>query len=277
MARRSDTPAPGGIQGGRQALRYVAFGLGSVAVLMLLAATASRADQFLVADQRVLLPGPPEPGTSSTYFRVEGTFHTAEQQVEQVFAHDFGRSIYLCPIAERRRELRGIDWVKDASVLRVWPNRIIIRITERTPVAFVQIAGVNRTMRTAYIDSEGVLLNPQRAVKLNLPVLTGILPAEKREAREEKVKRMLRLQQELGPLMEKVSEIDASDVDNLKITESLENRAIVLMVGNQKYSQRLQNFLNNAQQIKQRMPDATVLDLRLPDRITAVGGTARVE
>ena len=37
------------------------------------------------------------------------------------------------PLAERRRRLLAIDWVEDASVSRLWPNRVLVRITERKP------------------------------------------------------------------------------------------------------------------------------------------------
>ena len=35
----------------------------------------------------------------------------------------FGRSIFSIPLEERRRRLLAIDWVEDASVSRIWPNR----------------------------------------------------------------------------------------------------------------------------------------------------------
>ena len=36
-------------------------------------------------------------------------------------------------LAERRRHLLAVDWVSTASVTRVWPNRIVVIVTERTP------------------------------------------------------------------------------------------------------------------------------------------------
>ena len=50
-----------------------------------------------------------------------------------------GRSVYLIPLDERRATLRTVDWVKDASVARVWPNRVVVRVAERKPVAFVTL------------------------------------------------------------------------------------------------------------------------------------------
>ena len=45
-------------------------------------------------------------------------------QIRHVFAEDFGRSLYLVPIAETpAEELLEIDWVEDATVSKVGRTR----------------------------------------------------------------------------------------------------------------------------------------------------------
>ena len=232
---------------------------------------ASQIEQFVITDQQFVLQGPPEPGIRSEHFQIAGIMHASEQQITDVFVRDFGRSVYLCPIAERRRRLLAVDWVKEASVSRVWPNRILVHIKERTPVAFVQIDAPDGSMLYGLVDSDGVMLDPQRASKLALPVIAGVLTAPKDEAkRRDQVKRFLRLQTELGMMMDKISEIDVTDLENLKITQNFDGRALTLMLGNQQFLQRYRNFVDNYVEIRKRLPDAVVLDLRLKDRITAV-------
>jgi cell division protein FtsQ len=278
MARRSSAAASvdGPVQGSGRAARLVQI-LGSVfnwtmAVCVLIGGlwAAAQIEQFIITDKRFELQGPPEPGTRSEYFQIDGVVHASEQSILDVFARDFGRSIYLCPIRERRRRLLGIDWVREASVSRIWPNRIIVRITERTPVAFVQLPGADGTMLYGLVDAEGVMLDPQRASKLALPVLAGISGKETETARRDRVRRFLRLQSEMGNLMDNVSEIDVSDPENLRITQSFDNRALTLMLGNRDYLHRYRNFTDNYVEIRRRLPNAVVLDLRLRDRITAV-------
>jgi cell division protein FtsQ len=230
-------------------------------------------EQFLISDSRFLLTGPPEPGVPSDTFRIEGVVNASDQQIIAVFLRDFGRSLYLCPIQERRRKLLAIDWVKDASVNRLWPNRIIVRVTERVPVAFVQTPAVDGTLMNGLIDEEGVLLDPQRASKLPLPVLVGIPSRDTETMRRDRVRRFLRLQSELGTHMAKISEVDVSDIDNLRVVQQFDNRAVTLMLGNQKYRERFETFLSNVEEIRQRLPGATILDLRLKGRITAIGGS----
>jgi cell division protein FtsQ len=232
-------------------------------------------ERFLITDDRFVLPGPPEPGIPSEHFRIEGAVHASERQITRTFLQDFGRSVYLCPIRERRRQLLAIDWVKDASVSRIWPDQLVIRLTERKPVAFIQVPGRAGAMTYSLVDAEGVLLNPPRTVRFHLPVLSGVPSADTEERRKVRVQRFLRLQSELGPLMERISEIDVSDIDNIKVITVLDGRALTLMLGNQNFERRLRNVLDNYSEIRKRLPDATILDLRLKDRITAVGGSTK--
>ena len=134
----------------------------SLWIILLISAVwgAVTLEQFVINDKRFALVGPPEPGIESEYFQIIGATHASEQQITNVFQRDFGRSVYLCPIAERRRRLLAIDWVQDATVSRVWPNRIIVRIKERVPVAFVQLPGEDNTMVYGLIDSEGADARP---------------------------------------------------------------------------------------------------------------------
>lgn len=227
-------------------------------------------EQFVINNKRFVLNGPPEPGIESKYFTVVGAVHASEQQITELFLRDFGRSVYLCPVAERRRRLLGIDWVRDATVSRIWPNRIVVRVRERTPVAVVQVPGPEHTTAYSLVDAEGVMLDPRRTTKLALPVLNGVSPTEKESSRRDRVRRFLRLQSELGPAMERISEVDVSEIDNLRAVYTIDNRAVTLMLGNQKFLERFNNFTDNYSEIKRRMGNASILDLRLKDRITAV-------
>jgi len=113
---------------------------------------------------------------------------------------------------------------------------------------------------------------------LKLPVMIGVTAADTEEVRRQRVKRLLRLKQELGPeLMAKLSEIDIADLENIKVTQKFERHAVVLMLGNHDFLSRMNNFIANYDQIKLRLADARLLDLRLKDRITAVGGDGHVE
>ena len=231
---------------------------------------AWRIDSFLMSDPMFTLIGPPEPGLPSSSFRVEGAVHTSDEQVVRVFAKDFGRSIYLAPIADRRRSLLGINWVKEASVLRIWPSTLLVRLEERNPVAYLHTTNREGLAALALIDEEGVLLDPQRAQRLGLPFVEGIRASESEATRRERVKRFLRVQSELGKFMEQIAETDVSDIHNVRVTQVFDGRALTLMLGNQQFLGRYLSFRDNYEEIRKRLPNAIIFDVRLKDRITAI-------
>ena len=224
-----------------------------------------RLEQFLIRDARFALNGPDGSEDTQT-LQIQGAAHASERKIVSVFEQDSGRSIYLLPLSDRRNTLRTVDWVKDATVLRLWPNRVLVRVTERTPVAFVTLA----PSRFGLIDEDGVIL-PPAPDRFTLPVIAGVHAADSLAQRRERVHRMLRLTRDLGAeATAKISEIDVSDAENLKITQPWDGRVITLLLGDHDYATRYQNFVRNYPEIKRRLPDATKLDLRLEDRITVV-------
>jgi cell division protein FtsQ len=218
-------------------------------------------EQFLIMDPRFALG---EPGDESS-LQISGAAHASRPAIQKIFADDEGASVYLIPLAERRDAVRDIPWVREASVARVWPNRVIVRVQERTPVAFVRL----NSSRFGLIDAEGVIL-PPATDRFKLPVLAGVRASDAVVARRQGVQRMLRLTAELGDATANISEIDVSDGDNLKVSQPYDGRFLTLLLGDRNFKARYGNFLSHYSQIQQRLPGAAVLDLRLEDRITVV-------
>jgi cell division septal protein FtsQ len=230
---------------------------------------SERFAQFLIRDTRFFLPGPADYGLESPNLELHGIQYASRQQVLRLFEPDFGRSLYLFPLVARRKQLLGVRWVHDAWIARIWPNRVVVQITERRPAAFIKLPA-EAMLRWALIDDEGVILDPPPRAAFTLPVLAGVLGGESQEKRGIRVRRMQRLMKELGPLADNVSEVDASDLDDLKITEQAGGGAVTLMLGDRNFSSRLGNFLEHYPDIHRNMPQATSFDLRLDDRITGL-------
>lgn len=231
-------------------------------------------DLFLASDPRFALPGSALDPEDNPAFRVEGVVHASRAEVNRVFAEDFGRSVYLIPLAERRRALLAVDWVRDASVSRRWPNRLVVRIVERAPVAFLALPPAGSAARGPYemalIDSDGAILEPPARGNFTLPVLLGVAREQSRATRRARVDLMLQLLDELDFCAGRISEIDVSNPEDLKITFAIEGRVVRLLLGRHRFLPRVRNFLDHYPEISRRLPDAAAFDLRLDDRITAV-------
>jgi len=252
--------------------RLLILTAGLLLLALALVAALYQLDRFLASSPPFVLAGSPEPGADSN-LRVEGAVYAPRHRLVRAFAPDFGRSIYLLPLQERRRSLLAIDWVHDATVSRLWPNRVVVRIVERVPVAFVLLPPPGGgPAQAALIDAEGVILEPPLRARFTVPVLHGISPEQTQDLRRQRTALMLALLKEIQPLHAQLSEIDVSDPDNVRITQLIDARLLRLLLGNQRFLPRLKNFLNHYPEIHRRLPRATSFDLRLENTVTAMEG-----
>lgn len=223
--------------------------------------------QFTLRDARFTLHGPDRRGDGLI---MEGLTYTSRAKVLHNFDADFERSIFESPLAERRRRLLAIDWVSDASVSRIWPNRLIVRVTERKPVAFVNLPRPRgREGHVVLIDQEGVLLEQPAQSKFTFPVLRGIREEQSEAERRRRVIAMQHVMGELGPFAKDISEVEATGTGDITIVAQVQGRTVELLLGNRNFSRRVQNFLTHYPEVRRHSSAAPVFDLRLDDRITA--------
>ncbi|MBK5290372.1 MAG: FtsQ-type POTRA domain-containing protein [Acidobacteriia bacterium] len=230
-------------------------------------------ERFLIHDARFTMRAGDVPGEGSPDLAITGLNRTPAAQVRRLFQSDEGRSVYLLPLAQRQESLRRVQWIKDASVRRQWPNRVSVHVKERKPEAFIRLTSKRQAASPKFmlIDGDGVLLPaPEDSAVMELPALSGISPDQNQEDRARRVRLMKHVMQAIGRHAEYVSEFNVSDVDNVRLIYSIEDRAVTLLMGNENYAARLQRFLTHYPEIKKRAPTATAFDLRIKDRITAI-------
>jgi cell division protein FtsQ len=231
------------------------------------AVAARQAHHYVLTDPQFLLSS-----EDRNALILQGGRYAARAKLLRVFAADWNRSIFAVPLDERRRRLLAVDWVEDAAVSRIWPNRLLVRITERQPVAFVSLPlhGVSGTAaRFLLVDAQGVLLDPPSRAQFAFPVLTGLTDDQTDADRRIRVRAMQNLMDDLGPAGQNISEIDAAAPDDLTVVAQVEGRPLELKLGDGNYAKRLQNFLLHYPEIRKHAVNVTTFDLRLDDRITA--------
>lgn len=237
------------------------IGVVAWAIVFISSALGARTVQrFMMNDPRFEL--------SEEETHIEGAVYASRQRILRVFAPDYGISIFHVPLPERRRRLLAIDWIEEATILRVWPNQLEIRIRERKPVAFVNLpVGRSGQYRFALMDEHGVLLPPPPRMRFHFPALNGITEEQSERERRGRVLAMKRMMSDLGPRAPEISEVDVSNVDNLRVVTKADGRTVELWLGNRNFGSRLQNFIDHYPQIRARST-STSFDLRLDDRIT---------
>lgn len=106
---------------------------------------------------------------SADQIEIRGNRYVMPEAVDEKFSADMGRSVVRVPLTERREALESLPWVEEAHVQRVLPNRLLVEITERTPVAFLR-TGTDLSL----VDADGVILDRPADGEFKFPVVGGL-------------------------------------------------------------------------------------------------------
>lgn len=224
---------------------------------------------FLQSDARFSLDCEPH-RTSCASLEIHGAKNASVDRLRGVFVKDFNASIFSIPLDQRRRSLLAVDWVASAAVSRIWPNRIVVTVTERVPVAFARLPIASSTRNfLALVDSEGALMAMPTRARFHLPVLSGLSETQSDAERKVRVEAMQHLLADLGARAQDVAEVNAANTADMRVIAQVEGRGVELWLGDQHYLSRFQTFLTHYTEIAKSSGEASVFDLRIDDRILA--------
>ena len=206
---------------------------------------------------------------SSDDIDITGVQNALRAQVMEVFGNegDIGRNIFYVPLDERRRQLEQIPWVESATVMRLLPNRLAIRIQERTPVAFARIGS-----RIHLIDANGVILGmpASRQSKYSFPVIEGITDTEPLSSRVAAMRIYGRLVHDLDAdgdhYSRDLSEVDLSDPEDVKVTAAAIG-SVMVHLGSSDFLGRYRLYVNHIAEWRQQFQNLQSVDLRYEGQI----------
>jgi cell division protein FtsQ len=100
---------------------------------------------------------------------LEGRAETAPKEIGRMLGIQVGDPMLYVDVDEARARIEALPWVKSAEVRRVWPDKIVVRIQERRPVALWQMDGA-----VAVIDASGKPISGEDPVRFaELPLVVG--------------------------------------------------------------------------------------------------------
>jgi cell division septal protein FtsQ len=148
----------------------------------------------------------------------------------------------------------------------MFPGTLAVVIEERRPM------GIGRINGTLFlIDSTGAVIDefgPNYA-DLDLPIIDGLAAVGEDDAVDEARASLAgRLMSELEGrpgLASKVSQIDVTDIRNAVVL--LKGDTAFLRVGDERFSDRLQAYLDLMPALRERMPAIDYVDLRFDERV----------
>src|ERR1700690_621109 len=203
---------------------------------------------------------------SSDNIEVTGMQNVTKAQIMEVMGADIGRNIFFIPLAQQKAQLEQIPWVESASVMRFVPNRLKVEIHERTPVAFARVGP-----RMSLIDAGGTLMELSPKHKYSFPVILGMNPGEPLSTRAPRMKAYVEMVRELDSggarYSQDLSEVDLSDLENLKVRVNDPAGDVLVELGSSDYLRRYKTYVSHVQEWRQQFQKLESVNLRYDNQV----------
>jgi cell division protein FtsQ len=203
---------------------------------------------------------------SSDNIEVTGIENVTKAQIMEVMGADIGRNTFFVPLTQQKVQLEQIPWVESASVMRFVPNRLKVEIHERTPVAFARVGP-----RIFLIDAIGTLMELPQKHKYSFPVILGMNPGEPLSTRVPRMKAYNELVQQLDSggarYSQDLSEVDLSDLDNLKVRVNDPQGDVLVELGSSDYLKRYKTYVSHVQEWRQQFQKLESVNLRYDNQV----------
>jgi cell division septal protein FtsQ len=174
-----------------------------------------------------------------------------------------GENIMWTDLTAWRRRLLASPWIRDAALRRSLPSTVEVILAERAPIGIGRIKG-----ELYLVDDRGVVIDeygPQYA-DVDLPIVDGLTAGTATD--QPRAGLAARVVAALGPqpsVAKRLSQIDVSDLHNAAVI--LSGDPAVIYVGEDRFLERLQAYLDLSAALRARVPDIDYVDLRFDDRI----------
>ena len=236
----------------------IVLGTGALLVLGAFTLTVAEIRNFLLHDPRFSI-------STSTEIGVEGNEHISRTDVLGVFGSDLERNIFRIPLTERRADLERLPWVAHATVERLLPNHLRVRVVERTPIAFVR-----QGSHIGLVDADGILLDmpPESAgdPHYSFPVLTGLAPEDTPELRTSRMEVYRRFMADLDSggqhRTQALSEVDVTNPEDVKALVTLGGSDVLVHFGDEEFLRRFESFQKHLPEWRTQYPKLASADMR---------------
>jgi cell division septal protein FtsQ len=179
-----------------------------------------------------------------------------------------GQNILAVELDEWQQKLLSSPWVESATIRRVLPSTVEISLHERQPM------GIGRLGTAMYlIDGKGVIIDeygPAYA-DIDLPIIDGIAASPQdggsmvELTRAEFAGRVIGALATRPEIAKRVSQIDVSDLHDAVVI--LDGDAALLHLGDAEFVARLQQYIDLAPALHERLDAIDYVDLRFDERM----------
>lgn len=188
-----------------------------------------------------------------------GNHHLKNEELKTLVKLRPGDGLFDLSGKDLSRHLTASPWIREALVRKELSGRLLVKVTERVPVAILSLGG------TPYlIDKDGARLEQIReGSPLLLPVIAGIDPAANGETYQEAVRLMAVLRARDVTAHEGALEISGERPDDLTLTLD----GVVVKVGRGEFERKLERLEFVKEEIRKRDMQVELIDLRFANKI----------
>jgi cell division protein FtsQ len=197
---------------------------------------------------------------------VRGCREVTEKEIILLGAVSSSQSLLALNEEVIRRRIKANPWIKSVSIGRELPDRLVVKIQERSPIAVIR-----QDANFYLVDREGIIFKKLgKNDEIDLPVLTGLYKQGKLD--EFLLKNARDLLNELSisksfPSLDNVSEIKGNEASGITV---FTDNGLCLMLGIDDYRTKLQRLTPVLEDLEQRQLKGGFLDidLRNPSKVT---------
>lgn len=202
------------------------------------------------------------------HITVKGNVRLSEGEVRTLAEGIRGTSILTADLTGFRQRLLESPWVADVALRRVLPSTVEVFVSERTPIGLCRIKN-----QLYLVDRSGIVIDefgPQYAT-FDLPIIDGLVrgPSAGQPALDERRAELAaRVLDAIAPrrdLSRRISQIDVTDLHDAVVL--IEGDPALLHLGEDRFLERLQSYLDVASALRERVRDIDYVDLRFDDRL----------
>ena len=202
------------------------------------------------------------------HITVKGNVRLSAAEVRALADGIRGRSILTADLPAYRRRLLDSPWVADVALRRVLPSTVEVFVSERQPM------GLCRLQKQLFlVDRAGTVIDefgPQYA-SFDLPIIDGLVrpPSSGQPAIDERradlAARVLDAMAARPDLARSISQVDVADLHDAIVL--IEGDTALLHLGEDRFLERLQSYVDVAPALRERVQDIDYVDLRFQDRL----------
>jgi cell division septal protein FtsQ len=248
---------PGGKKGAGSALRWLSWRVGRWGIALVVVVYAGYRGTNLDAA-----------GLQVRKITVHGNVRLSSGEVQAIVEGLRGTNILTADLPGYRQRLMESPWVADVALRRVLPSTVEVFVSERRPM------GLCRLGSSLYlIDPHGTLIDefgPQYS-EFDLPIIDGLVGAPNTgrpsidEARAELAARVIEALAARKDIAQRISQIDVRDAHDAVIL--LQDDAALLHLGEDKFLERVQSYVDLAPALRKTVPEIDYVDLRFDERL----------